>query len=191
MSKSVIVVSGTPGVGKSAVSEKLANILGYKYINLSKLAIEKNLLSHYDDERNTYVIDEYGLINEVLRITSEFNKLVIDTHYPEILPSELVDFVIVLRINPTILEKRLRERNWNARKIYENVLAEILSVITINAIEKFGENKVFEIDVTNKSIDTIVNEIIDIVRNREKYKPGQLIDWLTILSPDEITRYEY
>lgn len=191
MDKKVIVIAGTPGVGKSIVSERLTSILGYRYVNLSKLAVEKNLLSHYDEERETYVVDEHSLVNEVLELLKESSGLIIDTHYPEILPKDIVDIVIVLRLNPIVLENRLRNRGWSRRKINENVLAEILSVVTINAIEKFGETKVFEIDVTSRSVDEIVERIIDIIQNKHKYTPSQIIDWLTTLSPEEITKYEY
>uniref|UniRef100_A0A7C4D6C6 Putative adenylate kinase n=1 Tax=Staphylothermus marinus TaxID=2280 RepID=A0A7C4D6C6_STAMA len=191
MNRKVIVIAGTPGVGKTSVSERLASVFGYRYVNLSKLAIEKNLLSHYDEDRQTYVIDETSLVNEVLRIINEYKYVVIDTHYPEILPPDIVDLVIVLRLNPFILENKLRERGWSGRKVNENVMAEILSIVTVNAIERFGENKVFEIDVTGRTVDEIIEIIIDIVENKCKHTPGQIIDWLTVLKPEEITRYEY
>jgi adenylate kinase len=185
-----IVIAGTPGVGKSTIAGILAKRLDAVHVDLSRLALEKKLFSFYDEERQSYVIDEYALVEEVRRIIEEKKRVVIDTHYPEILPSELVDIVIVLRLHPRILEDRLRGKKWSWRKIRENVMAEILSVVTINAIQKFGFEKVYEVDATNKNPDEVLEEIYKILNGEKEYRHDMVIDWLTQLSPEEISRYE-
>lgn len=187
----VIVIAGTPGVGKTTISKILVDKLGVIHIDLSELAISKRLYSFYDEKRESYVIDEYRLVSELKRILKQNNIFIIDTHYPEILPKEIVDIVIVLRLHPRILEKRLQAKNWSWRKIRENLLAEILSVVTVNAIEKFGINKVYEINTTDKTLEQVIENIIDILEEPGKHKPGLVIDWLTILPPEEILKYEY
>ncbi len=185
-----IVIAGTPGVGKSTVSKILADKLNAIHVDLSKLAIDKKLYSFYDEERQSYVIDEHGLVNEVIKIFEAHEKVIIDTHYPDILPDNIVDIVIILRLHPRILEDRLKLKNWPWRKIRENVLAEILSVVTINAIQRFGVEKVYEIDTTGKSLDKVVDETLNILNNPEKHASGLRVDWLIKLSPEEITKYE-
>jgi len=186
---SKIVIAGTPGVGKTTVSEFLARRLNAVHVDLSKLAIERNLILYYDEERESYVIDEPRLVKEVARIISLYERVIIDTHYPEILPKDLVDIVIVLRLRPDELEKRLTAKKWPLRKVRENVLAEILSVVAINALEKFGELKVYELNVTGLTIEEVAERIIDLLRYPTKYEPGIKIDWLLLLSPEEVTKY--
>jgi len=184
-----IVIAGTPGVGKTTVSSILAKILNAVHVDLSKLALEKNLTLYYDEERGSYVIDEEKLVNEVLKLASEHERLIIDTHYPEILPKDFVDVVIVLRLKPSILEKRLLAKNWPLRKVRENVLAELLSVVTVNAIEKIGEEKVFEIDTSGMSVEDVVEKVLEILSNPNKHARGFRVDWLTLLPIDEVAKY--
>ena len=113
--------------------------------------------------------------------------MVIDTHFGEIIPKEYVDKVIVLRTDPEELEKRLWRKGWWWEKIRENVEAEILSVCTHNAIEAFGEDRVYEVDTTSKTIDQVIDEILDILMG--KAKPGLRFDWLSIKPLDKIEKY--
>jgi len=185
-----IVVAGTPGVGKSTVSKKLAGMINAVHVDLSKLAVEKKLYQYYDEERDSYVIDEDKLVDELKRIMESFERVVVDTHYPEIIPSELIDVVFILRLHPLILEKRLSEKGWSWNKIRENVLAEILSVVAVNCLEKFGESKIYEIDTTGKTVDDVLNNIMDILENPSRYSSGVYIDWVSTLRFEDIIRYE-
>ncbi len=184
-----IIIAGTPGVGKTTIAKKVADKINALHIDLSELAMSKKLFSHYDDERDTYVIDENRVVEEVLEIIRKHEYIVIDTHYPEILPKEEIDMVIILRLHPRVLEERLKNKNWVWEKIRENVLAEILSVVAVNAVRKFGEDKVYEIDTTNKSVEEVVKTVLEIIDRSNGYKSGLYIDWLTTLSIEEINRY--
>lgn len=50
--------SGTPGVGKSTLCEKLATIAGLRWIEISKVAKENNCLEEYDPVYQCPVLDE-------------------------------------------------------------------------------------------------------------------------------------
>ena len=178
----VIVLSGVPGVGKSTIAEKLAKKLNADVVHLSKLVIDNKLYISYDKIRETYVIDEEKVSAKIKELINKCRKkyMVIEGHYGELVPKEYIDFFFVLRLNPLILYERLKERKWPERKIKENVAAEILAVPTANAISVLGENKVCEIDVTNKGIEEIVNEILDSIRE-EACPSKHLIDWTLLL----------
>lgn len=53
-----ILVTGTPGVGKSLLCVKLAEITGMRWIDVSKVAVENNCLEEFDQEYNCPVLDE-------------------------------------------------------------------------------------------------------------------------------------
>jgi len=178
----VIVLSGVPGVGKSTIAEKLAKKLNADVVHLSKLVIDNKLYISYDKIRETYVIDEEKVSAKIKELINKCRKkyMVIEGHYGELVPKEYIDFFFVLRLNPLILYERLKERKWPERKIKENVAAEILAVPTANAISVLGGNKVCEIEVTNKGIEEVVNEILDSIR--EGACPSKhFIDWTLLL----------
>jgi len=182
-----IVISGTPGVGKTSVARKLAENLNAKHYNLSELALERKAILEYDKERDTYIIDEEKLLNEILSIISKSpNTIIFEGHYGELIPHQYVEKLIVLRLNPTVLKERLKSKGWSLKKILENVEAELIGVCTYNALKEYPEDKVCEVDVTDKSIDEIVSEIMNIVTHG--VKRDNYIDWLEKLSPEELKR---
>jgi adenylate kinase len=186
----VIIIAGTPGTGKTTIAKLLAKKINGLHIDVSRYVIDNKLYIDYDEKRLSYVIDEERTVNALKNIIAKSDKpVIIDTHYPEIIPPEIVDYVFVLRTHPRILEERLKRKNWPMNKVRENVMAEILSIVTYNVINRFGEDKVFEIDTTNKSPDEIVDYIIDVIRGvRKPFR--ERIDWLSVLSPEEIKKYE-
>ncbi len=183
----IIVISGTPGTGKTLLAKRLAEKLGACYVNLSNIVIGKKLYTEYDASRNTFVVDEERVREYLRKLAQKCKLVVVDSHYGEISPRELVDRIIVLRLDPVELEKRLRKRGWNESKIKENIQAEILGVCTINALEEQGEDKVFEINVTGKSLEDIVREALDIVEGRKKRR--EFIDWFSIKTFNELEKY--
>lgn len=187
----LIVIAGTPGTGKSTIGELLSSKCGLPVINLSTLAIEKGLIAYYDENRQTYVVDEEKLARYVsaLAVGSE-EDVVILTHYPELLPNELVKVVFVLRTHPLELEKRLRSRGWNEKKVNENVMAEILGVVSYNAIEAFGPERVREIDTTSTKPEAVAEHICRIIKGELEAPTGHGIDWLSEIPPEVLARFE-
>ncbi len=180
----VIVVTGTPGVGKTHVSQRLAKVLNALHIDLSSFVIERGLYTEYDEEAESYVIDEERVIEELRKVIEEEELVVVDSHYGEIVPEDHVILAIVLRMDPAELRNRLIKKGWKKAKVRENVEAELLSICTINAIEAYGENKVFEVDATGKEVGEVISEILRIIRGEGI--PGHRIDWLDIKNLSEL-----
>ncbi len=189
--KIVIVITGTPGTGKTSVSRKLVEEINGLHIDVSRYVIDNRIYIGYDEYRRSYIIDEEKLVEKLESIIRKSDKpVVIDIHYPEILDPNMVDYVIILRTNPLELEKRLSKRkDWPLHKIRENVMAEILGVITSNVLEHYPEEKVYEIDTTNKNIEEIVREIIAIIRGERKSRVKKWIDWLELIGPRILDKY--
>ncbi len=53
----IIIISGTPGCGKTSVSKVLSKLIDAKIISLNELAVSDDFSFEYDKERKTYIVD--------------------------------------------------------------------------------------------------------------------------------------
>ena len=53
-----ILITGTPGTGKTTLSEVLAERTGFQHINISQLVKDFELHHGYDEEHDTLLINE-------------------------------------------------------------------------------------------------------------------------------------
>ncbi len=107
------------------------------------------------------------------------DKLLIVGHLaPYVLDESDIDLAIILRRNPYTLIEIYKERNYQDSKIKQNAGSEILGVIANDSITSFGKEKSFEIDVTNKTPDEILEKINSIINNQ---KGGDIVDWLRLV----------
>jgi len=166
-----LCISGTPGVGKSTVSEKLSENLGWKLFQVNEIAKKLDAFQGEDPLRDSKILDMEKIKSEIHKIGGD---LILEGHVAHEIPC---DVVIVLRCNPDILEKRLEERYTNKpEKVAENVNAEILGVITSEAIR--ANDDVYEIDVSCKSVGEIIADIQNIIHGKVgDYEVGK-VDWL-------------
>ena len=154
----VIVVTGTPGTGKTTFARELAKTIGANYVNVTQHVSKRKLFSGIDRERRTMIVNLPKARASLKRELGTMRVLnVVDTHIPEeILPRELVKKVFVLRCHPRILESRLRGKRWKASKIRENALAEIIDSCLSEAVKHFGWRKVIQIDTSCRKVRSCV-----------------------------------
>jgi len=170
----VVAITGTPGVGKSTVAEELKR-RGYTVLSVNKLAEDFNCI--LGEENGCKVVD-------INKLTIELKKYLKGLVFLEGHLSHLLDpdLIIVLRCNPIELKRRLERKGWDKGKIAENVEAEIIDVILVEALD--SKKEVYEIDTTELSPKEVADIIIEIVQGneeiKEKYKPGK-IDWIAKL----------
>jgi adenylate kinase len=53
-----IVVTGTPGVGKTTHAEQLASDLGFKHISVNQIVKDEGFHEGKDEETGSWVVDE-------------------------------------------------------------------------------------------------------------------------------------
>ncbi len=177
--KKAIVISGVPGSGKTSTALLLSTVLGALYVNLSALSAVSCLLESYDRSRDTYIIREEPLVNLLDNIIlNSRTPVIIDSHYGELVPSHHVAVVIVLRIHPEELLRRLLKsrRWWTLKKIAENVAAELMGSCTNNAITAYGHGKVCEVDVTGLTATEVTRKVMNIIKGVAPCVTN--IDWL-------------
>jgi len=169
MDRVVIGITGTPGTGKSEVSKILAKKTGAKIISISALVKREKFPE--DKKRKTKIVSILRLRKIVkAQLTNGLN--IIEGHLAHFYPC---DISIVLRTNPIELKKRLKNRKWPKEKINENVEAEIIGEILIEALE--NQKNVFEIDTSKAKPEGVAVTILKILKgNGLQYKVGR-IDW--------------
>ncbi len=187
----ILIVSGTPGTGKTTVSKNLLNYFEAKVISLNELAISENLIEKYDTKRETSVIDNKKIIDFLIELIKEYEKedpefLIIESHFSDIVPEKYIDFVIVLRCDPDELYSRLKRRDYKIEKIRENVQSEILGNCVNYFINKPMNTPILEIDTTSTGIESITNTMIDILSQKIDLKDFYVgkVDWLEKLSQE-------
>ncbi len=169
----LITITGTPGTGKTVVAKELAHLLGYNLISLADLVREGKISSTYDKKRKTRIVDEEKLDDEIRKFIDANKSYVIEGGLGHYVKSSLC---VVLRANPKILENRMKQREWPREKISENLKAEILDAIVIEARDI--NDTIIEVDTSRRSPKSTALLIKQILNNHMQkfYKVGK-IDW--------------
>ncbi|MHA1243747.1 MAG: adenylate kinase family protein [Candidatus Heimdallarchaeota archaeon] len=160
----VIIISGTPGVGKTSVSIELQK-QGYSILNLNDFIINSGLYFGYDYSRESVIIDDEILIE---KLTEEFAQikgiLFVEGHTAELVPNDFVSNIFVIRCNPSILRTRLQaSRKYTRDKIEDNVQAEIMDDCLLNLQHKFPKISITELDSSKFDSKTLANKILEII----------------------------
>ena len=173
--KNLLIISGTPGVGKSSVA-KILKKKGWKILNLKKIARKYQILTGYDEKDETMIINEKK-ISAVIKKELGNEDYVIASHLSHFVSPTLVKLCVVLRCNPLKLEKRLKKRCYSKLKVAENVMCELLDVCLVEAIDIGHKINLHEIDTTKKKPASVAKEILNILNNKVKKSHG-LISWI-------------
>ncbi|MGC9209773.1 MAG: AAA family ATPase [Acidilobus sp.] len=180
----VIVVAGTPGVGKSTFSHALAELMGCRVIEPSRIAVERSLGSPDPEREGTLIIDEEALLRAV-KGEIRGRCSIIATHYPGVFLNDddlyqATPLVALLRLNPLLLVSRLEGRGWGRRKVLENVMAEALGSVA-QELKEF-EDMVIEVDTSGVDLNGSLARFFEKV---EAWDVGIRVDWLTL---DEVVQ---
>jgi len=169
-----IVITGNPGVGKHTITKKISEILNFPIIDINIVAKDLEL---FEKNENTNDVDTQNLA-KILRERKLNEKIIVGHLAPYVLEKNQVKIIIILRRNPYELESVYKERNYSEIKIKENTGSEILGIITHDTIEKF-EEKAFQIDVSEKNIQQVVEKVLEIISKKEG---NEEVDWLNLVT---------
>ncbi|MEM0230940.1 MAG: adenylate kinase family protein [Candidatus Woesearchaeota archaeon] len=177
----IILISGTPGTGKSTLAKYLSEKLTFYSINCTQLVKEKRIASYFDKRRECYVVDvkklNSTLKSEILRLKKltsskklNLKGIIIDSHLSHFFPEKETSLCIICKCPLPILRKRLESRGYSKDKVRENLDAEIFEVCLQEAIE--NGHTIIEVDTskpdclvsTLKKVKTLLNTPDDLSR---------------------------
>ena len=165
-----ILITGTPGVGKSALCDALKkkDPEGIQCINIGKFARDNDFLGVYDEVYQCHELDEDKIIDElegtmqripqekIITSTYKFKRLhktvLIDHQVTDFFPERWFDIVFVLRTDNTTLYDRLGEkgRGYSGKKLQDNIECEIFQTVLDEAKESYSEEIVHELPSNNE-----------------------------------------
>jgi adenylate kinase len=192
----MVSITGTPCVGKTSVSREFEKE-GWRYLDLKDLIIESGTGDEIIRGTGEILVDTVGLRGYLEDMGShDGSPVIMDGHLSYLAPA---DICIVLRLNPEMLKERLERRGYSPEKILENVEAEGIGVILVEASEieqerlggrnweelPAGCGILFELDATGLSAPEIfekVSNMVDAYKEKRlnellEYRPGK-VDWL-------------
>ena len=140
-----ILLTGTPGVGKTSTAIRLAEALGLKHLHLGDLIRQHHFTEAHDEARNTDILDEDKLLDYLEPFMTTDGGIVLDYHACELFPERWFDLVLVLRASTEVLYDRLTARQYSDTKRWENLECEILQVVLDEAREAYDPNIVVEV----------------------------------------------
>jgi len=167
----IIAITGTPGTGKTEVAKLLSKELNLPLHSVNELADEHRLYSGFDIKRKSKIIDTEKLQRVVNNM--EEKDFIIEGHLSHLINP---DKVFVLRTHPKELKQRLENKGWDETKVKENLDAEIVGQILVEALDT--EAEVFEIDTSGKTSKETVKKIKKILNNPQRHLKNNRIDWL-------------
>jgi adenylate kinase len=185
--KRIILITGTPCVGKTTTAKALTAKLGAEYINLTDFAKTYSLTLGEDEERGTVIVDEQKMqqkLGETIDASQNAN-IIIDGHFASaVTPTQHVANVFVLRRNPKELKAFMEKAGYSGSKMWENLQAEIIDVCLGEAVEVHA-GRVCELDVTGKTVEAVIEEILDVLEKRKSCFLGS-VDWMGTLEREGI-----
>jgi adenylate kinase len=177
----IILITGTPGVGKTTVSSILVEKIDAHLVNINELVDERHLYTGIDEEKGYKIVDLDALFNEMDKIIEGIDDpdkhIIVEGHLSHLFENS--DMVIVLRANPDVLRHRMDAKGWKAAKIRENIEAEAIDVCSYEAFEIHGD-KVNEIDTSDILPEQVADLIIDVINGDKSFPVGN-VDFLEYL----------
>ncbi|EGN94914.1 hypothetical protein SERLA73DRAFT_96297 [Serpula lacrymans var. lacrymans S7.3] len=162
----VIVITGTPGTGKTTHAQLLSEEapITMKHINVGQLVKDNGLYEDYDDDWQSYTVDEDKLLDELEPLVTS-GGIILDWHSCEVFPERWADLVVVLQCNHTQLWERLEKRGYSLKKIQENNEAEIMEMVLEEARASYAKEIIVELkSESTEDMESNVARIVEWIR---------------------------
>ncbi|MEK6958956.1 MAG: AAA family ATPase [archaeon] len=161
-----IVVTGTPGSGKTILAKALGEKLDYKVINEKDFAL-KNSLGIFNEE-NELEIPIKKFQSKANAFLKKNDDVIIEGHV--VCEMKLnVDKVILIRVHPEVLESRLEQRNYAPQKMMDNVFCEGIEYCKKQAVKNYSKKAIIEIE-SRPSFKQTLSEALNALKTAKNPK---------------------
>ena len=168
-----IVITGNPGVGKHTVTQKVSEKMKLPVLDINAIVKDSEI---FEKNGDTNDVDTEEL-EKILKRKISKDCIIVGHLAPYVLKENQIKIMVVLRRSPYELIPVYKKRKYSENKIRENAGSEILGIIAHDAINRFQE-KIFQIDVTEKTIPEVVEKIM---RAISENKGSEVVDWLELV----------
>lgn len=133
-----ILVSGTPGVGKTTFSSQVSERFKIPHVEMSRYIKDNELYVEYDEKYSSFVYDDEVVKESLKTHLLGMNSYIIDTHSCGVVDDVDFDLIFILTSPVEVLYQRLKERGYDDLKIKENIECEIFGVVREEMEDLFG-----------------------------------------------------
>ncbi|XP_034297081.1 adenylate kinase isoenzyme 6 [Pantherophis guttatus] len=144
MKRPNILLTGTPGVGKTTLGKEIALRTDFTYINVGDMAKEGELYEGFDEEYECPILDEDRVIDE-MEDKMKDGGVIVDYHSCDFFPERWFNIVFVLRTENSFLYNRLENRGYKGKKLQDNIQCEIFQTIYEEAMSSYKEEIVHQL----------------------------------------------
>lgn len=181
-----IILSGTPGVGKHTIATTLSSLFDkVTIVDINKIILSEDLL--IPSHRGNHDVDIQKSLNFLTLLLSkkEYQDSIIVGHLaPYVIDPLLVDLAVILRRSPYELIKIYEDRSYSQTKISDNIVAEILGIISYDALKNFEFSKLSELEIANGVLPSLsAQKIVNMYKDKKQRSFGN-IDWLPLIQND-------
>lgn len=181
-----IILSGTPGVGKHTIAAMLSSLFNkVTIVDINKIILSEDLL--IPSQRGNHDVDIQKSLDFLTLLLSkkEYQDSIIVGHLaPYVIDPLLVDLAVILRRSPYELIKIYEDRSYSQTKISDNIVAEILGIISYDALKNFEFSKLSELEIATGVLPSLsAQKIVNMYMDKKQRSFGN-IDWLPLIQND-------
>lgn len=181
-----IILSGTPGVGKHTIATILSSLFDeVPIVDINKIILSENLL--ISSQRGNHDVDiqkSFDFLTLLLSKKEYQDSIIVGHLAPYVIDPLLVDLAVILRRSPYELRKIYEDRLYSQTKISDNMVAEILGIISYDALKNFEFSKLSELEIATSILPSLsAQKIVNMYRDRKQRSFGK-IDWLPLIQND-------
>lgn len=142
-----ILITGTPGTGKTEIAMKLGLLTGWEVLHIARIATDADIARYTG--KGELEVDVSKLVEIMTPLLSNRQDAIFEGHLGCEIPCP-ADLVVVLRTNPHELVRRMERRGYHPEKVEENLMAELLDYCYLLASKNYS-CEILELDTSGRS----------------------------------------